>query len=116
MLAGVRRLVAAPHLETDLQRLLEAFESLRERRDGDAERARFVLVPGGADPQDRATAGEHVERRDHLREHAGVAIHRSGHHGEDLRPRRVRRDETERGVSLEHLPLGWAEATNLEEV
>ena len=72
--------LVAPHLETDLQRLLEPLVAFSHRREGHAEGVVLALVPCGADAELRAPARQHVERRHDLREEAGVAV---GHAGDE---------------------------------
>lgn len=67
---GIRALLVAPHLEEDLQRLLETLEALLERWVGDAERQVFTLAPGRPDAEERAPLAEDVEGRDDLGEDA----------------------------------------------
>src|SRR6185437_8047940 len=50
VLALVGLLVAPPHLQADLQRLLKPLEALGDRGEGYAKSPRFLLVPRGADP------------------------------------------------------------------
>src|SRR5688500_10030513 len=82
VLARERSLIAVlalPHAEADLDRLLQHLESLRERWKGKTQTARFFLVPAGADAQHRAAAGEHVEGGNHLGEQRGMAEVNPGH-------------------------------------
>ncbi len=79
MVRAFRAALALPHLVGDDQRLLEHLEALAEGREREAERARLLLVPRGADAEDRAPAGDHIERRRLLREERGVAIRDPGH-------------------------------------
>ena len=57
MLAVVRRVAPTPHLEDDLQRLLEPLEALFQRRERYAQCSMLALVPGGSHPEERTTAG-----------------------------------------------------------
>jgi hypothetical protein len=69
--------VAAPHLQADLQGLLEPLEPLADRGERDAQPARLLLVPGGADAEPGTPAGQHVQRGDGLgqvRAEAGRAV------------------------------------------
>ena len=49
--ALVGTIVLAPHLQADLQRLLELLETHPERGEGNAEAAVFALIPGSADTE-----------------------------------------------------------------
>lgn len=64
VLAGIRLDAVAPHLEADLQRLLEALEALGGGREGQAETDALLLVPRGADAEHGAALRQHVEGRD----------------------------------------------------
>jgi hypothetical protein len=57
------------------------------------------IVPPGADPEPRATAGE-VQRGDLLSQDAGIALDRAGDQRHELRPFGVGGKGTERGVRL----------------
>ena len=70
MAALVRAVVVAPHLQTDLQRLLEPLEALGDGREGDAEPEVLPLVPGGSDPELGPPTREHVQGRDDLGQQA----------------------------------------------
>ena len=72
MLPGERTVVVAPHLQTDPQGLLEPLEPLGHRHHRDAQTALLPFVPGGADAQPAAAAGQHVESGHGLREHPRV--------------------------------------------
>src|SRR5207245_10751917 len=58
--------LALPHLMGDLEGLFEDLETLPQRREGEAERPRLLLVPRRADPEPGPTPGEDVERRRRL--------------------------------------------------
>ena len=116
MLAREGGVVPAPHLPADEDRLLEALEPLRDRREQQAEAGRLLGVPGGADAEDRAPARQHVERGHRLGEQAGLTVDDRGDHGEQLDPLGLRRQPAERGVGLEHLVLGRADVADLPEV
>ena len=90
VLALVRAGVAGPHLVGDLQRLLQPLEPLGQRA-GTARPAQVLaLVPGRADAEPGATAGEHVEGGDGLDEDAGMAIGDAGDERAELDPLRDR--------------------------
>ena len=108
--------VAAEHLQADLQGLLQPLEALGDRRERDAEPAGLLLVPRRADAEPRPAAGQHVERSDDLREDPGVAVGHAGDQGQQFGPRRVRGQVAERGVGLEHLVIDRADRLDLEEV
>ena len=78
MLALVRAVVGTPHLQADLDSLLEALETLLERRERHSEAEVLALVPGGADAELGSAAGEHVERGDGLRQQARRSIGDAG--------------------------------------
>jgi hypothetical protein len=116
VLALVRRLVTGPHPQADLQRVLQPLEPLGGGRERDAETAALLVVPAGPDAQPRPPTGQHVQRGQGLGQDARVAVDGAGDQGEQLRPLGVRRDETQRGVRLQHFPLGRADRANLEEM
>src|SRR5207245_2752508 len=62
------------HGAGDLDRLLEPLEALLEWREVDPVGPVLLLVPGGADAEDRAPARGDVERRGDLREQRGVPV------------------------------------------
>ena len=66
--------LALPHLVGDLERLLEHLEPLAERREREPEAPRLVLVPGRADPEPGAAAGQDVERRRRLHPQPGQPV------------------------------------------
>src|SRR5438067_4927490 len=72
---------AFPHLLADLECLLEPLEPLLDWRERDAEAAALRLVPGRADAQPGAPAGEDVESGDRLGEDARLVVDHAGHHG-----------------------------------
>ena len=69
-LAGVRLGAGRPERPHRLDRRLEQVEPLGRRREGQPERRVLALPPAGADADERAPAGEHVERRRRLRDDA----------------------------------------------
>ena len=116
MLAVIGGVGVAPHLQADLQGLLEPLEALRRAREEQAESLGLLAVPRRADAEPRAALGEHVERGDDLGEHAGVAVADRGDPREQLDLLGARGEVAERGVGLEHLVLGRAEHLDLEQV
>src|SRR5205823_2653671 len=64
--------LAFPHLQADLQRLLQSLEPFGDWRERNAKAAAFRLVPGGADTEPRPAAREDVKGRHGFGEHAGV--------------------------------------------
>jgi hypothetical protein len=116
MLALVRRLVPAPHLQADLQRLLQPLEPLRDRRERDAQPAGLLVVPGRPDAEPGPAAGEHVEGGHDLRQDPGMPVHHASHQGDQLGAGRACRQVPERGVGLQHLALGRPDRADLEEV
>src|SRR6266480_7021290 len=76
---------AFPHLLADLQCLLEPLEPLLDWWERDAEAAALCLVPGGADAQPGAPAGEDVESGDRLGENARLMVDDARHHGAEFR-------------------------------
>ncbi len=113
--ATERSLVAAPHLQADLQGLLKPLEPLSNRRERDAEPLGLLLVPGRADAKPGAAAREHVERADNLRQNARIAVDRTCHEREQIRPGGVRCQVSEGGIRLKHLVVGRPDAPDLEE-
>ena len=116
VLAAVGLLVAVPHLQADLQGLLQPLEALRDRRERDAEPARLLLVPGRPDAEPRPAVRQHVEGGDDLGQDARLPVDHAGDHGEQLRARGAGGQVAERGVPLEHLLLGRPHDRDLEEV
>ena len=78
------RRARAPHQRQQLERVLEQRVALAQRREVPAVEAVLALEPRGAEAAHRAAAGEHVERRDDLREVGEVAVRDPG----DERPER----------------------------
>ena len=76
----------------------------------------LLLVPGRADPEVGAPAGEDVEGGDRLDQQAGVAIGDAGDERPELDPLGARRREGQRAVPFEHLHLGRPDHADLEEV
>ena len=99
-----------------LERLLEPLEPLRDRIERNSEGEVLTLVPRRADPEHRAPAGEHVERRHDLREQAWVAVGDAGDEQPERHRLRAAGDVAERRVPLEHRVLGACELLHLEVV
>jgi pimeloyl-ACP methyl ester carboxylesterase len=112
----VRSFVATPHPQGDLERLLQPFEPLGDRREIEPEAAGLLLVPGGADAEPGAPIREDIEGRDDLGEQTRLPVDRSGDQGEQLRPPGVGGQVAERRVSLKHGVLGGANPADLEKV
>src|SRR5215831_17889148 len=75
VVCAVERLVVAmPHLETDTKRFFEALEPLAERRERDPKPQALLGIPTSADAKKRAAAGQHVQRRNDLRQQPRVAV------------------------------------------
>jgi hypothetical protein len=108
--------VVAPHLPDDAQCLLESLEPLLEGREGDAVGEVLELVPRRADAEGRSAAGEHVQGGDDLGEQSGVPVGDAGHQQLQLDAARVRCQEAQGGVALEHRFLCAAEHPQLEVV
>src|ERR1700680_913781 len=116
MLALVWRFVTRPHLERDLECLLQPLEPFRHRWVGDAEAAMLVLIPGGADAEVRTSTGENVERRGRLDQDSRVAVGDASDHGAEPDPRRASGGKCQRRPALEHVELGRSDDPDLEEV
>src|SRR5205085_1736401 len=101
---------------TDLQCLFESFEALGERRKRYAERLVLTLVPGRADTEKRATAGQHVERRRDLRQQSGMPVGHAGDDEPEVDALRLAGEEAQRGVALEHRVARRLEMLHLEPV
>ena len=108
--------VVAPHLLADAHGLVEPLEALARRGEQQTETARLLLVPGRADAEPAAPAGDDVERRRALREQPGIAVHDGRHEHVQANPLRHAGQESERRVGLEHLVLGRADPADLPEV
>ena len=113
---GIRGLLSPPHLQGDLQRLLQSLEPLGGRWVRDAEASVLLFVPRGADAEPGSAAGEDVESRHGLDEGAGMPVGHAGHHGAQLDPFRLTRGERQGGVALEHVQLRRADHRDLVEV
>src|ERR1700686_599615 len=108
--------LALPHGEANLEGLFQPLEAFLHRRKGNAESLAFRLVPGGADAQPGASAGEDVERGDGFRQDAGVAIDGARHHGAELDSRGYPSHVAERAIAFEHLVVFGAVHPDLPEV
>ena len=60
-LERTRIALAVPRLMGHLERVLEQPKAVGQLREGDAQRVRLLDVPGGADAEPGAAAGEHVK-------------------------------------------------------
>src|SRR5256885_2896344 len=107
---------AFPHGGAAREGLLEPFETLADRREGDAETAAFRFIPGGPDAEPGAAAGKHVERGHRLRQDARIATDGAGHHRAELGARGDRGHVAERAVALEHVVMFGAVHADLPEV
>jgi hypothetical protein len=116
VLAQVGPVVIAPHLEGDLERLLQALEAFAHRREGHAQTQVLPLEPGGADAQPGASAGEDIQGGDLLHQDAGMAIGHACHQRAEPGARCVAGYEREGGVGLEHVQLYRPDGRDLEEV
>src|SRR4029079_750850 len=97
--ALVGPVVVAPHLEADLQGLLEPLEALGDGRKRDAEARVLAVVTGGADAELGPPARQHVERRDGLGEQPWVAVRDPGDQKTEPDARGLRGEEAERRVA-----------------
>jgi hypothetical protein len=111
-----RPLVVAPHLQHDLDGLLEPFESLGHRRVRHAEGMMLAVVPGGADAEERPSLAQHVEGRRDLGQKSGVPVGHARDDRSQLHPLGFRGEIAERRVALEHRVVCGLEALHLEEV
>ena len=110
------RRARAPHQRQQLERVLEAGVALAQRREVPAVEAVLALEPGGAEAAHRAAAGEHVERRDDLRQVGDVAVRDAGDERARGGSARHAGEVAERRVALEHvLPLA-PDLRDLEDV
>src|SRR6266576_112787 len=73
-LAVERDPLAVHELANDLRRLRKTIGAFAWRAEIDSVRVVLESIPGGADPEDRASARDVVERRGHVREHRGMAV------------------------------------------
>ena len=88
-----------------------------ERREREAQAARLLLVPGGADAQPRPAAGQDVERRRALTHSAGLAVVDAADHAARAGPGvEWAAMKPSVGPALEHRLLGPPDAADLEEV
>ena len=100
----------------DRQRLLEAVHPLLHRREVDPVADVLLLVPGGADAEDRPATRQHVQRRDLLGEHRRIAVRDAGHERAQADRRGLAGQRGEDRPALEHRLGGRAHALDLVEV
>jgi hypothetical protein len=111
--AGHGGLILGEHRPRDAQRVLEALEALAQGRKLVAECAVLILEPGCPESEDRAPAGEHVERGRLLGQQRRVAVGHPADHQAEVRLRGARRQCGKRDVALEHPVVDRADARNL---
>jgi len=104
--AGEGVLPAAPHLQADLQGLLQPFEPLGGRREVQAKPGGFLLVDADAEPG--TVAGQRVQGGHGLGEQAGPAVGHRCHERVQQNPFGCRGEVAEGCVGLEHALLGGA--------
>src|SRR5436309_5298160 len=107
---------ALEHLVRDPEGLLELLEADAQRREGDAQGVRLLLVPRGAKAQPGATAGQDVERRRSLDPDRGQAVGDPADHQPDARSLRHRADPAQRRPTLQHRLVDGADRPDLEQV
>ena len=73
------RAVLGEHRADDRERLVEPIHPFTQGRELEAVARVLDVVPGGAEPEDRPAAGQHVEGRRSLREQRRVAVRDAGH-------------------------------------
>lgn len=112
----VGAVVVAPHLQRDLQRLLQSFEPFGQRRERHAQAAVLPVVPRGADAEHRAAFAQDIQARDDLREQPRIPVRHTGHERTDPHGVRVRGEEAEGREGFEHRLLGRGDALHLEPV
>src|SRR5688500_13076541 len=98
------------------ERVLQPLEALLERRERESQALRLMHVPRGADPEPCPPAAEDVEGGGGLDPQSRRAVVHATDHETDAGTLRVRRDEAERRLALEHRRFGWTEAADLEEM
>ena len=96
-----RRPAGAEHPGDDLELIGEDGQSLAGRREAVAVGQPLVLLPAGADAEDRPAAADHVDRRDALGGEPGVAIRRGEHEVAEPRPARLGGERRELRERLE---------------
>ena len=84
-----RRPAGAEHPADDLELIGKNGQSLAGRRKAVSVGQPLVLLPAGADAEDRPAAADHVDRRDALRGEPGVAIRRCEHEVAESGPTRL---------------------------
>jgi hypothetical protein len=116
VLALVRSLVVTPHLQDDLQGFFEPLESLRRRREGEAQPGGLVSIPGRADTEHGPSARQHIEGRNRLGQQARLAVGDARNECVQRHRARLRGEKAECRVGLEHLVLRRADVRDLPEV
>src|SRR5215203_4314044 len=109
-------LLAAPHPEGYLERLLQHLEAFFLRREGDAEPRCLLWVVAGADAEAGPPAGEHVQCGNRLDEHGRVTEVYSRHHRRQPYLFGVGRQEGKRRVAFRFVRLGTAHDRMLPQV
>src|SRR3990172_5348219 len=107
---------ARPHLVQDLQRLFEFLEPNRQRWKRNPETARLALVPGSADAEVRAAAGQYVEGGGGLDQDARMAVDDAGHQNAQTDALCHRSQKAEGGIGLQHRAVDGSDPVDLEEV
>ena len=110
------RTVLGEHRAADRERLVEPVHPLADGREVEPVAAMLVLVPGRPESQHRAAAGQHVQRRDHLRQQGRVPVRDTRHERRELYLRGSLGERRERRVPLQHLVRLRAHALDLIEV
>ena len=100
--AGERRALVVEERADQAARLTQLREPDRDGVERDAVHPVLGLMPGRAEPEDRAPARDVVERGGHLREDRGVPVGVAGHEHRDLH---VLRDRTPGGEDLPALEV-----------
>ena len=85
-----------------MQRFLEDLEPFPHRWERNAQSVVFALIPGRADAELAATAGEHVKGGDRLGEQSWIAVGHPGHEQPEPDRLSVRGEEAEGRVPLRH--------------
>ncbi len=108
--------LALPHLQAGANRLLQPVEALAHRRERQPEPRGLLRIVAGTDAEHRPAAGEHVERRHHLRQQPGGPV--GGRRGEREQPDPAgpRRDRAKRRIRFDLVLLHPAHDRVLPEV